>query len=84
MALLPAVACSARQSAADPAPPGMSDSLDCRVQARRQARAQYPAPRAQGGLQRPLPSPDEQDRSAAENRYFDECMRQKGSRDSGS
>ena len=62
----------------------MSDSLDCRAQARRQARAQYPAPRAQGGLQRPLPPPDEQDRFAAENRYFDQCMRQKGSRDSGS
>jgi hypothetical protein len=59
------------QSAADPAP-SMSDSLDCRAQARRQARAQYPAPRARGGLQQPLPPSDEQDRSAAENRYFDD------------
>jgi hypothetical protein len=65
------------QSRDDGSPPTLSDSSDCRAQARRQAEMRFPA--TQGlGRRVEVVLPGEADRFAAENRLYVECMRQKG------
>jgi hypothetical protein len=72
--------CAGRQSEHwerqdDRSPPGMSETSDCRFQARRQAEIQYPdRPREQAGR---FPGYDDR-RFPAELAFYEECMRRKG------
>jgi hypothetical protein len=63
-------------------PPGLSDSSDCRAQARRQAELRYPhsAPAAplRPGVRMATGVPNDADRFPAETAFYADCMRRKG------
>ena len=70
-------------SQVDGGTPGMSDTSDCRAEARRQAELRYPPrplPRPPGGGPEPFYRQEDSDRFPAENRFFEMCMHRKGFR----
>jgi len=63
-------------------PAGLSESSDCRAQARRQAEQRYPraatAPPLRPGARMAASASNDADRFPAENALFAQCMRHKG------
>ena len=63
-------------------PAGLSESSDCRAQARRQAEQRYPraatAPPLRPGARMAASASNDADRFPAENAFFAQCMQHKG------
>lgn len=88
--LLPAASCASAggwqpvrwESRDGQGPAGLSDSSDCRAQARRQAELRYPradpAPPLKPGVRMATSAPNDADRFPAENAFYAQCMRHKG------
>ena len=84
---LPAASCASGQpvrweSRDGQGPAGLSESSDCRAQARREAEQRYPraatAPPLRPGARMAASASNDADRFPAENALYAQCMRHKG------